>query len=66
MVLSRAYVLTLFLLGGIAEVLYEMALQRGLVKRRLSMGRVLRYSAVMTVGLVLTVYIMLRIVNITH
>jgi hypothetical protein len=64
--LSRAYVLTLFLLGGIAEVLYEMALQRGLVKRRLSMGRVLRYSAVMTVGLVLTVYVMLRIVNVTH
>ncbi|HXS12571.1 MAG TPA: O-antigen ligase family protein [Acidobacteriaceae bacterium] len=64
--LSRAFVLTLFLLGGLAEVAFQMALQRGMVSPRLPLGRVLRYSGVMTIGFILVMYITLRIVNLTH
>ncbi len=64
--LSRAYVMTLFVLGGLAEVTCQMALQRGMISRRLPFGRVLRYSGLMTVGFILMMYILLRIVNLTH
>jgi O-antigen ligase len=64
--LSRAYVMTLFLLGGITEVIFQMALQHGMISPRLPFARVLRYSGGMAIGLVLFMYIMLRIVNLTH
>lgn len=64
--LSRAYVLTLFLLGGLTEVVYEMALERGMIAPRLSFGRSLGYSGLMAIGLILLMYITLRIVNLTH
>ena len=64
--LSRAFVLTLFLLGGLAEVTFQMALQRGMVSPRLPLGRILRYSGLMTVGFILVMWITLRIVNLTH
>jgi hypothetical protein len=64
--LSRAYILTLFLLGGLTEVAFQMALQRGLVSPRLPLGRVLRYSGLLTLALILIMYITLRIVNLTH
>ncbi|HEX3967562.1 MAG TPA: O-antigen ligase family protein [Edaphobacter sp.] len=64
--LSRAYVMTLFLLGGMTEVVFEMALKRGMISPRLPFGRLLRYSGVMTLSLVLFIYIMLRIINIVH
>lgn len=64
--LSRAFVLTLFLLGGLAEVTFQMALQRGMVSSRLPLGRILRYSGLMTLGFILVMWITLRIVNLTH
>jgi hypothetical protein len=64
--LSRAFVLTLFLLGGITEVVFEMARQRGMVASRLPFGRVLKYSGWMMAGLVLLMWILLRVVNLTH
>lgn len=64
--LSRSYILTLFLLGGLVEVTFQMALERGMVSPRLPLVRILRYSGVMAVGLVLVMYITLRIVNLTH
>jgi hypothetical protein len=64
--LSRAFVLTLFLLGGLTEVTFQMALQRGMVSPRLPLGRILRYSGLCTVGFILVMYITLRIVNLTH
>jgi hypothetical protein len=36
--LSRAYVMTFFLLGGMVEVVYEMALRRGMITSRLSLA----------------------------
>jgi hypothetical protein len=64
--LSRAYVLTLFLLGGMVEVVYEMALRRGMVPPRLSLARIARNSAGLAVALVLLMYVMLRTVNLMH
>lgn len=64
--LSRAYVLTLFLLAGMTEAIFEMALQRGMVPQRLAVARVVRYSGVMAILLVVLMWIVLRIVNLTH
>jgi len=60
--LSRAFVLTLFLLGGIAEVAYQMAMERGIVQARLKLIRVLCYSGVVSASLMLGIYILLHIV----
>ena len=64
--LSRAFVTTLFLLGGMTEVIFEMALRRGMISARLPFARVLRNSGVLAISLLLMMYIMLRIVNLTH
>jgi hypothetical protein len=62
--LSRAFVVTLFLLGGIAEVVFEMALQRGMVSPRLPLARALPYAAGFTIFLLVLTYIVLRIGNV--
>ena len=64
--LSRAFVVTLFLLGGIAEVVFEMALRRGMVAPRLRPKRVMRNSAGLAIALIITMYITLRVVNVMH
>ena len=63
MFLSRAYVLTLFLLGGMAEVVFEMALRRGMIAPRMGLARVLLYAGGLAISLVLMMYIMVRILN---
>jgi hypothetical protein len=64
--LSRAYVMTFFMLGGIVEVVYEMGLQRGMIAPRLRLTRSLFYAGVLAIALVFMVYIMLRITNLMH
>ena len=64
--LSRALVMTLFLLGGMAEVVFEMALQRGMVAPRMRLGRVLLYSGILAVSMVVLMYILLRVTNLTR
>jgi len=59
--LSRAYVMTLFIYGGMIQVVYQMALNQELVSPRLALPRVLRLSAITAVGLIAVVYIMLRL-----
>jgi hypothetical protein len=61
--LSRAFVMTLFLLGGVTEVVYEMCLRQGMVPARLPMARVLRYAALLMGALIIVMYIGLRTVN---
>jgi hypothetical protein len=61
--LSRAFTMTLFLLGGIVEVVFEMALQRGMIAPRMLFARVLRYAGGFAIILVMVVYIMLRVGN---
>lgn len=64
--LSRAFVLTYFLLGGMVEVVYEMALRRGMIAPRLSFGRTAIRSGGLAIALVLLMYVMLRVMNLTH
>jgi hypothetical protein len=64
--LSRSYVMTLFLLGGMVEVVFEMALRRGMIAPRMRMARVLPYTGGLSVLLVLLMYIMLRTVHLMH
>ena len=64
--LSRAYVMTFFLLGGMVEVVYEMALRRGMIAPRLRMARLLPYTGGFAVLLILLMYILLRTVNMMH
>ena len=59
--LSRAYIMTLFLYVGIAEVIYSIALNRGFVPPRMRTLRLLKVTAYTSVGLLALVYIMLRI-----
>ena len=66
-VVSVARVCTdLFLLGGVAEVVFQMALERKMIASRLPLPRTLVYAGVLMVSLVLAMYILLRIVNLTH
>lgn len=64
--LSRAFVMTLFLLGGITEVVFEMALRQGMVAPRMRLMRALPYAGGFAISLVLLMYIMLRITNLTR
>ena len=61
--LSRAFSMTLFLLGGIVEVVFEMALQRGMIAPRMLFARVLRYAGGLTIILIMLVYVVLRAGN---
>jgi hypothetical protein len=64
--LSRAFVLTLFLLAGMAEAVYEMALQRGMIASRMGIVRSLPYAGGLALFLLLVLYIMIRILNLMH
>jgi O-antigen ligase len=61
--LSRAFVMTFFLLGGMVEVVYEMALRREMIAPRLRLARVAPYAGILAFALVLVLYIMLRTMN---
>lgn len=61
--LSRAFIMTLYLLGGIVEVIFQMALDRGMIGPRLRLGPVLRYSGLLACALVVIVYVLVRILN---
>jgi O-antigen ligase len=64
--LSRSFVLTFFLLGGIAEVVFQLALERGMVDSRMPLARVLRNSGVLMIVLLLAMYVLLRLVHLMH
>ena len=64
--LSRAFVLTLFLLGGMAEAIYQMALKREMVPPRLKIQRVLPYSGLLACSLLIVMYVVVRILNLSH
>jgi hypothetical protein len=64
--LSRAFVMTLFLLGGIIEAVFEMALRRGMIAPRLPFTRVMPYAVGLAISLVLLMYVMLRVTNLMH
>ncbi len=61
--LSRAIVITLFMLGGLSEVVYQMALNRRMISPRPPLGKLLRQSAMLAFGLLIALYIMVRALN---
>ena len=61
--LSRAYVLTLFLLGGMAEAVFQMALDRGMVAPRTGLLRIMAYAACAAISVVPLMYFMVLILN---
>jgi hypothetical protein len=64
--LSRAFVMTFFLLGGIVEVVYQMALRRGMIAPRMRLTRLLRYASGLAILLLIGLYITIRIMNRMH
>jgi hypothetical protein len=58
--LSRAYIMTLFIYGGMVQVIYRMALAQELVPPRMKAFKIVQYSAIGAVGLIIVVYLMLR------
>jgi hypothetical protein len=66
MFLSRAFVMTLFLLGGMAEVVFQMALERGMIQPRLSLGRTIAYSGVLWIVMIPGMYAIIRVLNLMH
>jgi hypothetical protein len=66
MFLSRAFVMTFFLLGGMAEVVFQMALDRGMIAPRLPFGRAAYYSGILAILLVPGMYVIVRILNLGH
>lgn len=61
--LSRAFVMTFFLLGGIIEVVYQMAQEKGMVGSRLPLMRVAAYALGLAIALVLVAYLNVRVLN---
>jgi hypothetical protein len=61
--LSRAFVMTLFIVGGVAEAVYQMALQRGMIADRMRLKRVLMYVGGLTAAMVPFMYVMVRFLN---
>jgi O-antigen ligase len=66
MFLSRAFVMTFFLLGGMAEVVFQMALDRGMIAPRMPLARVAAYSGVLSLLLVPGMYVIVRALNLMH
>lgn len=66
MFLSRAFVPTLFLLGGMVEVVFEMARERKMIASRLHLVRVLLYAGVLMISLLLMMYIVVRVLKLMH
>ncbi|MGA1983719.1 MAG: O-antigen ligase family protein [Acidobacteriaceae bacterium] len=64
--LSRSFVLTLFLLGGMVEAIFEMALRRGMIFPRLPLRRVVLYTGGLAASLVVFTYIFLRVANLSR
>lgn len=61
--LSRAYVMTLFIYVAFAEVVLQLAIDRGMVSKRISLVRLLLTVGATAVSLILVVYAALRINN---
>ena len=58
--------MTFFLLGGMVEVVFQMAFDRGIIAPRLPLARGLLYAGGMVMSLLLAMYVLLRFVNLAH
>jgi len=61
--LSRAYALTLFLLGGMTEVVFDIALRRQMIAPRMKLTKAISYAGLLTVALVPFMYLTVLVLN---
>jgi hypothetical protein len=61
--LSRAFVMTLFILGGMTEVVYQMALKRRMIVPRMRLSRVLPNAGILAIFLIIAMYVAVRLLN---
>jgi len=66
MFLSRAFVLTYFLLGGMAQVVYQFGLVRGMIPPRMKIVRVLPRAGGLAIALLALMYVAVRILNLSR
>ena len=59
--LSRAYVMTLFIYGGMTSVIYQALERSGLAPAPLPTSRLLRLTGLTSIGLLMVVYIIMRV-----
>jgi hypothetical protein len=59
--LSRAYVMTLFIYGGMTSVIYQALERSGLAPAPLPTSRLLRLTGITSIGLLMVVYIIMRV-----
>jgi hypothetical protein len=64
--LSRSFVMSLFLLGGIVEVVYELAREEGVIVPRMPFSRALGGAAILAFVLMTMMYVLLRVVGLMH
>jgi hypothetical protein len=64
--LSRAFTTTFFVLGGMTEVVYQLALERGMIGPRIKLSRLFPYSGGLALSLVVLMYVIVRILNLVH
>jgi len=64
--LSRAYVMILFIYAALAETVLQIAMDRGMVPKRISLARLLPMVGATAISLVLLIYVSLRINNLLH
>jgi hypothetical protein len=66
MFLSRSYVLTLFLMGGMVEVPFQMALRRGMIGPRMAFKGAIGYSVILSISLVVFMYVTVQVLHRMH
>lgn len=66
MFLSRAFVLTFFLLGGMVEVVYQLALVHGMIAPRLKIMNVLPRAGGLAIALLTLMYVVVRVLNLSR
>jgi len=59
--LSRAYIMTLFIYGGMVQVIYRWALDQDLAPPRMKSLKIAQYAAMLAVALIAVVYVALRL-----
>jgi O-Antigen ligase len=59
--LSRALQMTIFVLGGMVEVIYQLGVKENIVPARIPIAKLMRFNFLSVIGVLLLVYIMLRV-----
>jgi hypothetical protein len=64
--ISRSYVMTLFIIGGFAQVTYKLAKKAGMIPSEMNWTALLKTTLTTTFSLLILVYIILRVSNLSR